>query len=135
MSLLHPATSTYIANIALQRGGLWNLVPTPRKIFSNTMEIFSNTRKKLKTHEAGSKKSIWPLLLTVVTNFTYVFSHLFFFSPEQRGWIVSEEKMKLLKSYWFSWHWPILRTFVFLWRLETDVVNQNVMVEIVLVKS
>ena len=46
-------------------------------------------------------------------------------------------KNETFKSYWFSWHWLtlILRTFVFLWRLETDVVNQNVIVEIVLVKN
>ena len=83
------------------------------KYFQTPWKIFSNTMKKTETHEAGSQKSTWPLLLTVVTNYTFVFTRFSFISPEQRGWIVSEEKMKLLKSYWFSWHWPILRTFVF----------------------
>ena len=82
------------------------------KYFQTPWKKFQTPRKKLKTHEADSKKSTWPLLLTVMTNFTSVFTRLSFISPEQRGWIVSEEKMKLLKSYWFLWHWPILQTFV-----------------------
>ena len=51
--------------------------------------------KKTETHEAGSQKSTWPLLLTVVTNYTFVFTRFSFISPEQRGWIVSGDKKKL----------------------------------------
>ena len=58
-------------------------------------KYFQTPWKKNETHEAGSQKSTWPLLLTVVTNYTFVFTRFSFISPEQRGWIVSGDKKKL----------------------------------------
>ena len=58
MSLLHPATATYIENIApAERWDLEFGSNTTENIFKHHGNFFQTPGKKLKTHKAGSKKS------------------------------------------------------------------------------